>query len=389
MVHERPTQLGNATLTAKTYPDLTHEDVAKLLADPSPETRASLAPKMADKMNAPLLTDEERRIAHDIVRLMAKDASLYVREALAEAVKSSPDLPHDVAMTLASDIDSVALPVLEFSEVLTDADLVELVRRTSGEEKQVAVARRAHLSDLVADALIDTDNAHVVRALVANDGAMMSESTLDKVVDRFGDDAAIQEPLAHRAHLPITIAERLVAKVSDHLRDYLMTRPDLSGDAVHDLVTGARERVTVDLATYSEEPEVDRMIAQLKATDRLTGSLVLRALCIGNVVFFESALAAMAGIPTMNARLLIHDAGQLGFRSLYKKAGLPESMYPVFHTAVKMAVQTDFRGADYDPTTYSRTVMERVLSDTEESMPSEDADYLLAKLQDLAADAAR
>ncbi len=53
---------------------------------------------------------------------------LRVREALAAHLKNSPDLAHDVAVALARDVDSVSLPMLKFSEVLTDEDLIEIVR---------------------------------------------------------------------------------------------------------------------------------------------------------------------------------------------------------------------------------------------------------------------
>ncbi len=117
---------------------LTRADVERLLTDPSPRTRARTTAKIAAQFDARMLSPAERRVAEDIFRTLVKDAGILVREALAAHLKSTPDLPHDVALALAKDVDSVALPMLKFSEVLTEEDLIEIVR---GQEpaKQAAI----------------------------------------------------------------------------------------------------------------------------------------------------------------------------------------------------------------------------------------------------------
>ncbi len=363
--------------------ELTREDVARLLQDPSPETRAEMAAKLAVTIESESLTSEQHQIAQDIVQFMARDAATVVREALAINLKASRHLPRDVALSLAQDIDQIALPILEYSDVLADEDLVALVR-SAPESKQTAIARRATLSAEVAEALVETDNHNVVRTVVANQGANLSESALSRVVERFGDAEDIQEPLAFRPKLPVTIAERLVARVSDQLKDYLVTHHELSADTASELVLRARERATVGLVgSHSSEVEVEKLVSQLSRNGRLSPSLILRALCVGDIAFFEAATALLADIPVMNARILIHDRGGLGFQSLYRKARLPEALMPAFRVAVSIVEETDFRGADYDRESYSRTMLERILTQCEQLRP-DDAEYLLRKLNDLA-----
>jgi uncharacterized protein (DUF2336 family) len=363
--------------------ELSPEDVARLLKDPSPETRAGLAEKVANKYDIGGLSKEEFQIARDIIELMARDAAAVVREALSINLKASPNLPREVALSLARDIDQVALPILECSTVLEDSDLIEIIR-TSTEAKQTAIARRETVSTQVSDALIETDNKVVVRALVSNKGAEISEKTLNRVVDKFGALEEMHEPLTHRPKLPLTVAERLVTLVSNNLRDYLVTHHELSADTASDLVMQARERATVNLIGPSaDRGDVERLVAQLHRNGRLSPSIILRALCVGDVGFFEAAMAQLAGIPVMNARILIHDKGELAFRSLYQKAWLPEPLYPTFHTALEVTRDTDFRGADYDRESYARTMLERVLTQCE-GLQNEDAEFLLRKLKDLA-----
>ncbi|NBB82210.1 MAG: DUF2336 domain-containing protein [Alphaproteobacteria bacterium] len=362
---------------------LTRADVARLLSDPSAESRAGLAGKMTGQIDRPDLSSKERVLVEDILRTLVHDTSVMVREALAANLKYAVNVPHDVALDLAEDIDRVAIPMLEFSRVLSDEDLIRLVGEGS-EARQVAIARRPEVSEAVSDALIDTDSQRVVETLVANDGAQITESGMHRVVDRFGDVPSVQEPLVKRATLPLTVAERMVTLVSEHLQNHLMNHHELTPDTATELVMRAREKATVDLAGGGPgDAEVEALVRQLARGGRLTPSLILRALCVGDLPFFETALAVLADVPVVNARVLIHDAGPLGLKSLYDKAGLPGSLLPAIRTGLEVLHETDFRSADYDRESFSRIVLERILTQADD-LSAEDADYLLRRLTDLA-----
>ena len=90
-----------------------------------------------------------------------------------------------------------------------------------------------------------------------------------------------------------------------------------------DLILQSRERSIINLSSSSSEQDVEKLVVQMHANKRLTPSLVLRALCMGDMAFFEASIAVMANVPLANARILLHDAGNLGVKSLYAKTGLP------------------------------------------------------------------
>ena len=185
-------------MTEKTRPErLTQADVSRLLSDSSPRTRAQTTAKIAAQFDAATLSEAERRIAKDIFRVLVQDTEVLVREALSAHLKATLELPHDVALALARDVDSVARPVLKFSEVLTDADLIEIVR---GQEpaKQIAIAQRPGVSEAVSDALVDTGNAAAVAHLVGNEGAALSEDALDRVIDNYQECASVADSLVRR-----------------------------------------------------------------------------------------------------------------------------------------------------------------------------------------------
>ena len=366
---------------------LSAADVQRLLSDPSSETRAEVAAKVAREVDGGTLTHEERAIAEDILRALSQDAAIRVRQALSEELKESKRLPHDVAVVLARDVEAVSLPVLGHSVVLTDDDLLALIR-SSGVTKQVAIAARSRVSPAVADAIVEADQPLALATLVGNDGAELGEPTLQRVLDRHGADEAIQTPMAQRAKLPVAVLERLVAAASTSLREVLAKRSDLPDHLASDLVLGTRERATAPL--MSPDSVADDALAlaqQLHRGGRLTPHLIVRAICLGDLAFVESAFAVLADIPVHNARLLIYDAGPLGFKAIYERCKLPAEHLELFRIGLRVAQQTGFDGGDKDHERRSRRTLERILTQYED-IGAEDLEYLLGKLRAAAGAAA-
>lgn len=360
-------------------------DVTRLLKDPSGSVRAETAARLAQEFDAGTFSEGERQLAEDIFRLMMRDAEVRVREALSANLKQNPLVPHDIAMSLVMDEEAVALPMLQFSDVLTSADLVEIVR-SQGAERQKAVARRAVVDSTVADALIERGDEDVVVVLVANEGADLDEGSLSRVVDTLGDRKQVQESLVNRTKLPVTITEKLVATVSEHLKAKLMARPDLPPSLTADLVLQARERATIGLSTESDDDEVETLVRHLHANDRLTPSIIVRAVCMGDIKFFEYAMATRVGINVTSARVLIHDSGKLGLKSLFAKAGLPERDFPAIRAGVDVSHETLYDGLPGDRERYQRRVIERILTqygDLGVDFEGEDLEYLLTRMGQL------
>lgn len=365
---------------------LTLEDVNRLAADPSPATRASTAAMLAQEAGAQGLKPSELAIAHEIFRLMVRDAEVRVREALSANLKNNPTIPHDVAVTLAKDVESVSLPMLAYSEVLTSADLLQIVNVQNSQAKMYAIAGRKTVDEAVADALVEKGGEKIVGKLMSNPGAHVSEQAFHRAVDRFGESEAVLEPMVTRAVLPITISERLVSHVTDHLRTQLLAKHKVSADVAINLVLQTRERATVGLAMGVGDDALSGLVVQLKENGRLTTSLILRAICMGNVGFFEHALATLASVPLRNARVLVHEGSGAGLKALWTKAGLHDKAFPAIIAAIQTADQTDAEsGGDMEQ--YSRRVLERVLTQYDAigvAIEDDDLEFLLARMSQAA-----
>ena len=367
---------------------LTTEDVERLVKTRSTEARADTSTKIAQAFKQEELSDHEREIAQDIFRVLVQDAQERVRSALAENLKDSPEVSPDIASALARDAsDAVALPIIQFSEALDDAELIDIIR-SQGAARQVAVASRAAVSEDVSDAIVDNAGEDAVVALVGNEGAEIRETALEKVTETYGDNERVQAPLVHRKSLPATVTEKLLARVSDHLKDHLVKNHAISRESADDLIQHSRERATVRmLADSSSNTDVMALAEQLKDNGRLTPSLLLRSLCLGDLSFFEAGLAVLSRIPVSNAHLLIHDPGGIGLRSLYDHARLPRQLFPAFESACKLALTSELERTDADPETRMRHMVERILTMNEnivDTLGVTNVDYLLQKFNQLA-----
>lgn len=363
---------------------LSQQDVSNLLSNPSSETRIDTAAKVAREFSDQL-SEQERILVEEIFRLLLRDAEVRVREALSENLKDNPSLPNDVALSLAHDVESVSLPVLEFSDVLSEEDLLELVK-TQGSGKQNAIAKRADVSQSLSEALVANGDEDVVATLVSNEGANISEGTFNKVVDQFGKNERVQDGMVNRSRLPLAISERLVSVVSEKYRERLVTRHELSPHMAMDLVLQSREKATLGLSEGSSDADLDRLVQSMNRNGRLTLSIIMRSLCIGDVAFFEAALVELATLPADNARILVRDGGMKGVEGVYRTTGLPESVFPLIKVALDVAYENEYDGEENDRERYMRRMIERIMTQYEElgvEIDSDDLDYLLGKVKEL------
>lgn len=360
---------------------LTHEDVEGLLADPSAEHRLVIAQKIGHQFAELNLSDNERILAKEIFRILAADAEVRVREALSEALNDCPDLPRDVAVALAHDVNSVSLPMIMNSLALTDDDLIDIIR-SGEEEKQCGVAKRPSLSAAVSSDLAETGSETAIATLIANPGAEIPEDSLQSVLDRHGSRAAVQDAMAERARLPVAVSEKLVALVGDRLYDRLLSQKSISDRVATDIIMRMRSRLIMSLSSESDDERLRALVDSLHRNGRLAPALVIRSACMGDMRFFETAMAVRAGIPVENAIQLIQDPGGRGLAALCRRAEIPETALRALCAAVEVARETEYDGREDDRDRFTRRMVERILTqwgDLGVFLEEGDLDYLLGK----------
>jgi uncharacterized protein (DUF2336 family) len=361
---------------------VTDDDLRTLVKGATPDDRALAAHKLCRAVDREDLSTAERERAHEILRLMAKDATDLVRRALAITLKSSPVLPNDVAMRLARDPDNIAVPVLNFSPAFSDADLIEIAR-TGGPVRQVAIAKRPVLHARVAEVLIEVGCEEAVTLVCANDNIALGPSALLIAMERFEHAEPVLGAIVHRRTLPLEVTEKLVHLVSETLKRRLIDHHKLSPQLARQITVDTSERATVDLADQAGTTQnMGAFVAHLHRSGRLTASLLLRGLAQGHVAFFEWGVAELAGVPHACTWLMIHDAGPLGLKAIYERAGLPSRQFPAFRAALDTYRSMAIHGAEHDLGRFQERILQRFLT-SPQTAAQEDIDYLMDKLDRL------
>lgn len=321
---------------------LSYRDVERLLADRSASAQIETLQNVVGELKSEGLSYEARRLAEGVVQAYSRTAEQSVREALAWQISHSTLLDKDLAERLAQDVASVAFPVLRYSQELDDALLLEVIAEGDG-RKQVAVAMRDEVSSTVSNALVDQGSEDAVVALMGNRGADIPDPAYDRVLTRFEDKPAVAHAVASRNGLPAHIAEKLLHRVAEEMRRTLVARYNLSPVLLRGLVNHARESVTALILqpVAGRQGDLDLFVEHLLVNNRLSPSLMLRALCAGDVNFFIVALAKLCRISAENARCLALQGGALGLRAAFEKAGIPTALMPPFSSAIDVVNEFD------------------------------------------------
>ncbi|MNK15707.1 hypothetical protein D3C87_338560 [compost metagenome] len=358
---------------------LTESDIRRLIKSDAEDERAAAAHKLCRSIDRMPLDEADRAAAQKILTVMANDTAELVRRALAVTLKSSDLMPRDVARRLVADVDSVALPIITCSPAFTDDDLIEIVRAGSV-VRQTAVAGRERVPRDVASVLAAEGCQSAVRTLAANDNADLSEAALGVVIDRFGQAAEVVSAVAYRQVLPLSVTERLVALASDAVREHLVTRHAVAPETAIQFARFTRERATIDLVDQARiSNDLPVFVAGLNARKALSASLLLRALARGQMSLFEHALAELAGTPHHRAWLMVHDAGPLGLKAIYDRAGLPPRLFQAFRAGVDTWRALQAEGGDTGSEAFRQRMLERFLSQRP-TTSRDDLAYLMERL---------
>lgn len=284
-----------------------------LAADNDADVRCDLADRVGRLV--PGLTDDQQdkawRTVHQVLILLARDQLPRVRRALSEALKALPNAPHDIVFTLALDPEAaVAAPVLEFSPVLTDEDLKEVIRTSPLTAQLVAISRRINVGEEVSHAIVGAGNVDAITSLLKNPNAQIREETLDAIIDAAPRQMTWHEPLVHRRQLNTKAALRIAEFVAQSLIQALADRTDLDRETTATLgrmVTDKLRRDDEKGGLAQDNPDdqltsqalavVSRQLDALATSGRLTSKYVLQAASDGAVAVVVAAIARKANLP--------------------------------------------------------------------------------------------
>ena len=313
-----------------------------LAKDDDQTVRECLAAKIARVL--PHLSRDEHdsiyRLTVQVLETLARDQATHVRRILSEALKDVTQAPPEIIVALARDAElAVAVPVLEFSPLLTEEDLLEIIAMSPAAGKLCAISRRKGLQASVADAVVETGDPEAVASLLGNASAQIREETLNRIIDQASGQERWHAPLVHRPLLPKGAVKRIASFVAGALLRTLSGRSDLDPETMRAVAAEVDRRLAAQTAAdeaqptakpgadAAEKPDVSprdqarQRASAMQQEGKLDEDAVLQAVNSGDRMLAIAALSVRSGIAERLVEHLFSLRSAKGVLALVWKCG--------------------------------------------------------------------
>ncbi|MEQ9489250.1 MAG: DUF2336 domain-containing protein [Alphaproteobacteria bacterium] len=272
-----------------------------LAKDNLPEIRSDIGLKIC-RLFPTLSSEQNRRVtlmAHQVLEVLARDQLPAVRALVSENIKSLDNAPRELVLRLARDVDSiVAAPVLEFSPLLTDQDLIDVIKAGIQSDILSAIARRELLSGKVCRAVADTENDLAVSVLLQNQTARLDRDTLLTIIDACAKHPLWHEMLVQRTDLDKSLISRIAGYVGESLVEHIIRADSEVTPEIADQLRAGLDNCKDDnhLADGDKEAEDENAkAAAMYRAGELTGPVLALAASKNEAQFVYHALAHLTG----------------------------------------------------------------------------------------------
>ncbi len=305
-----------------------------LALDKSLEGRKTLTATIGDLFSKQdkVLTERERALMSEILSKLIRDCEMAVRRDLGERLSKAPNPPHDLIVALANDEIEVAEPILMKSRVLRDTELIRIIRHRT-QQHQLAIAMRRSISAHVSDALVETGNIDVIKTLIENPDARISESTMEYLAEESRRVDTYQEPLLKREDLKPKLAERMYLRVSAALRSYILENFEVEASHLDDQLEGVAEAIARDPKQHRTRPDkqapAEALAQRLVKQEKVTPEFLIQVLRQGEINLFEALFGALSGLKAPRLQSVLYDSGGEGLAIACRAMEMPK---PTFAT---------------------------------------------------------
>lgn len=352
--------------------------------------RAQGAASLAQAYLRDDLSDVDLLDAETALTALLDDPVIAVRKAMARVLASSNNAPPHIVAALATDHSQVAGRILTHSPLLTEEDLIDALG-VADSYAQVSLALRPNLPAKVAAMIAETGEREAMIALAVNESARVDEDTMQQILERHGDDGEVREALLGRMDLPAAVRATIARLTADALERFTTAAGWLSPRRGERCTKEARDTTLIEIAAqdHGDTGSAPLHLAQnLRRTNQLTPSLLLRALVSAERSLFEASLAALTGIELHKVTGLVRAWSGTGFAAVYAKAGLPPRLLGAFRAALAAQDATGLVLEAGEQPVLSSLLIERTLTACEASS-SPDLRTVNALLHRLRAEALR
>ncbi len=263
-----------------------------------------------------------------VLTSLAAEMETAVRAELSARFAHAPDAPHALIRRLAHDEAAVAGAVLATSPVLSDEDLLGVVR-AHGQDHLRAVSARPSVSEAVSELIVERGDDETLGALLRNDGARLSRKSSEAAVERARVNPALHEVTVSRASLPADLLNEMYFVVEARLRTRILEQNARMDPALLEsaLAAGRARIATDDGALPADYAECSAYVEELKAAGQLTPQMLARFLRSGGTTSFLIALAQLSDIDFHTARQIVDRRELDALAVVCKSADLDRALF--------------------------------------------------------------
>lgn len=262
--------------------------------------RTDLADAVVDLLDT-ALTAREKELVSDILIAFMRKAEDDLRAALAQRLSLLDHVPLRVILHLANDRISVARSVLEKSSVLSDMDLIYIIK-SQGSGHWEAIARRKSMGADLIDCLAVTRDVGTACVLAANQNIVLTGKAMETLCGLSQESGALAAFMAERSELPRSLAVTLYTYVGQALRDRIVARYALNPETLAQIDEVLEEVAEGQGASAARkkgwEPTQAMMTAAVRMAGQgtLTPSSMIETLKRGQISSFIAQFAAFAEV---------------------------------------------------------------------------------------------
>ncbi len=297
-----------------------------LASDDNTDVRCELSRKIG-RILPGLDAEEESRTRELLVAALeklARDALPRVRAILAEEIKSAPNVPAHIVKRLARDLETiVAAPILQYSPLLSDDDLIEIIAGAKADGALEAIARRNGVSPRLSDAIISAFDVPAIAALLVNRSAQIREEALDRLVEEAEAIETWQSGIVMRAELSLRAVRRIAGFVGASLLQALSARAGLDAETSNLIGKRMRQRLLDDPGDVAKTEDAEAEVESAAKRGVLDDGFVAAAAEAGNRATVISAMARLNRLPVSSIERIFAARSAKAITALAWRAGLP------------------------------------------------------------------
>ncbi|MFN3228561.1 MAG: DUF2336 domain-containing protein [Asticcacaulis sp.] len=331
----------NAVVNLDRHSDLANEASGEMTASQlealrapakPPRSRALLMKRLADVVCLPetRVTVFERAVIADLLVEMLREAEPLERERVARRISSLNEIPNCLVRLFSRDDVTIARWLLTEAKGLSDADLFACIR-DGRPEHRLMIAQREHVSEIISEVLVERQEPVVMRALLANRGAKLSQPTVETLVAASRQIPELIQMLLKRPELRPSSAYVMFWWSPSEARVSLLTRfavtRELMQDAAGDVFAIAASEGWSDALSRKALQFIERRQRNREAIKKSPYDSLDHAIAAGEMRMTRTIaeeISYLAGIKPSTGTKIMLDRGGEGVAVMCKATGLPK-----------------------------------------------------------------